>query len=88
LRGVDNKESAIAGLLGTFLASIPLLLLAALFFAGAVVELLTGEIETAVGGVAGTIISLGIPLIYFYSCGALGGYIGAEFSNRSAPGSK
>lgn len=85
LRGVDNTESAITGFLGTFLASIPMVLFGALLFTGIVVEILTGEMETAVGGIAGTLIIVVIPLIYFYFCGALGGYIGAEFSNRSAP---
>lgn len=85
LRGIDNKESAITGTLATVLASIPLVLLGLLFFTSAIVQLFTGEIDAAVGGILGTLIVLGLPLVYFYGCGMLGGYIGAEFSNRSAP---
>ncbi|WP_436931489.1 DUF5518 domain-containing protein [Halosimplex halobium] len=79
LRGSDGGESAFAGMLANIIASIPLLGLAVLVGVAQIVE---GVPENVFGLALVTIFSC----LYFYGFGALGGYIGSAFSNRSSRG--
>lgn len=78
LRGQNNRESAITGTIANIIASIPFF-----FFAifGVFAQILEGTVGTFVGWVFLVVISL----TYFYGCGAVGGWIGSEFSNRAQP---
>lgn len=78
LRGQNNRESAIAGTIAKIIASIP-------FFLFAIFGVFAQILEGTVGTFVGWIILVGGALIYFYGCGAVGGWIGSEFSNRAEP---
>lgn len=78
LRGPDKQESAIAGALATVLASVVYIGIMALVGLAQVVE-------GAPGNLVVLIVSGSLPLVYFYACGAVGGFAGAAFSNRESP---
>jgi len=78
LRGQNNKESAITGTIANVIASIP-------FFLFAIFGVFAQITEGTVGTLFGWIILVGGSLAYFYGLGALGGWIGAEFSSRASP---
>ncbi|RQG95190.1 DUF5518 domain-containing protein [Natrarchaeobius chitinivorans] len=85
LRGENTKESAITGTLANVIASIPIVLVLALFFGlGALGTLVEGNGEAALGfGVL--LIMVVISFVYYFGFGALGGVIGAELSDRGEP---
>ncbi|SEG36467.1 DUF5518 domain-containing protein [Halobellus limi] len=78
LRGKNNRESSLTGFFATVIASIPFILFAIF---GVFAQVLEGTIGSFIGWMFAVVISM----IYFYGCGTIGGYIGAEFSNRAEP---
>lgn len=85
LRGADVRESTLTGLLANVLASIPGVVLVALFLIlgglGAVAE---GNGEAAMGLALWLIIFV-LSFVYYYAFGALGGLIGAKITDRGRP---
>lgn len=85
LRGSDAKESAIAGTLGNVIASVPIILILALFMG-------LGTVGALVGGDGGALVGLFVWLLifvtsfaYWYGLGALGGVLGAKVTDRGDP---
>lgn len=78
LRGPDKQESVLTSVIAAVFASALFLMLTFLIGIGAIAE---GD----VAGLLGWIVIAGISLVYFYGLAALGGYIGAAFSNRERP---
>jgi cytochrome c biogenesis protein CcdA len=85
LRGSNRKESAIVGLMATVIASIPFLLIGAFVGFANVFQIVAGQHQNPGSAFLGFVIFIMLPLGYFYICGAIGGFIGAEFTDRNAP---
>ena len=86
LRGSDGKESALIGGLSSFLASIPAVGLFGLILAlGLFGSIADGD---AAAGAGVFVIFGGIIVLilgFYVVCGLIGGYIGAEITDRRAP---
>ena len=78
LRGQDKQESALTGTIANIIASIPFFLFAVF---GVFAQIVEGTVDTFIGWVFLCVISL----MYFYGCGAFGGWAGAAFSDRAEP---
>jgi hypothetical protein len=85
LRGSDNKESAISGLVAHGLASIPLMAIIGFFFVFGGI----GVVASGDGGAAlGLFIWAGIfvvGFVFYFVMGAIGGVIGAALTSRAEP---
>ncbi|WP_125919985.1 DUF5518 domain-containing protein [Haloparvum sedimenti] len=78
LRGPNNRESALVGILANVIASIPFVLFAAF---GTFAQVVEGTVDTFVVWVIICVFAIA----YFYGLGAFGGWVGAELSNRKEP---